>query len=152
MSQLNTPNTRKKRLPDKLILKEECYRIIGACINVYKDKGCGFLEPVYQESLEIEFEYQGILAVPQKPFPLVYRGRPLKHQYKPDFVCLDSIILEIKAVSALIDEHRAQVINYLKATRLPLGLLVNFGHYPLLEWERILNLPGDPDAQVSSPF
>jgi GxxExxY protein len=144
MSQLNTQETRNKRLPDKLIFKDECYRIIGACINVYKDKGGGFLEPVYQECLGIEFEYQGILAVPQKPFPLFHRGRTLKHQYKPDFVCLDSIILEIKAVSALIDEHRAQVINCLKATKLPLGLLVNFGHYPLLEWERILNLPDAP--------
>jgi GxxExxY protein len=120
-----------------LIYKDECYKIVGACFEVYRDKGCGFLEAVCQECLEIEFQMQGILFVPKKPLGLTYKGRSLKQRYEPDFICFDKIILEIKAVSALVDEHRAQVINYLNATGFKLGLLINFGHYPKLEWERI---------------
>lgn len=122
-----------------LIYKDESYRIIGACFEVYKEKGCGFLEAVYQECLEIEFEMRELLFVPKQPLALAYKGRPLTQTYEPDFICLDKIILEIKAASALADEHRAQVQNYLNATGFKLGLLVNFGHYPKLEWERIAN-------------
>jgi len=122
-----------------LVYKEESYRIMGACFEVYKEKGCGFLEPVYQECMEIELAIQGIAFVPKRSLALSYKSRPLKSTYEPDFICFDKIILELKAVSALADEHRAQVLNYLNATGLRLGLLVNFGHYPLLEWERIAN-------------
>ena len=121
-----------------LLLKDECYRVMGACFEVYKDKGCGFVEPVYQECLEIELEIQTILFRAQQQLPLHYKGRPLKQIYIPDFICFDQIILEIKAVSKLCDEHRAQVHNYLKATGYRLGLLVNFGHHPQVEWERIV--------------
>ncbi|MDO9542308.1 MAG: GxxExxY protein [Kiritimatiellia bacterium] len=124
---------------ENLIYKEETFKVIGACFEVYKDKGCGFLEPVYQECLEIELELQGILFISQKSLALKYKGRQLKQTYEPDFICYDKIIMEIKAVSQLADEHRAQVINYLHATYFKLGLLVNFGHYPKLEWERIVN-------------
>lgn len=120
-----------------LIYKEESFSIIGACFEVYKDKGCGFLESVYQECLEIEFIHQNIPFTPQKVLDLYYRGRKLQSVYKPDFICFDKIIVEIKAVQAINEEHKAQVINYLKATRYELGLLVNFGHYPKLEYERI---------------
>jgi len=82
---------------------------------------------------------QGLLFVPKKPLGLNYKGRTLQQDYQPDFICMDKIILEIKAISALVDEHRAQVLNYLSATGFKLGLLVNFGHYPKLEWERIAN-------------
>src|SRR5690242_18168012 len=99
-----------------LIYKDECYRIMGACFEVYKEKGCGFLEAVYQECLEIEFNMQGLLFVRKKPLALNYKGRALQQAYQPDFICMDKIVLEIKAVSALVDEHRAQVINYLNAT------------------------------------
>ena len=122
-----------------LIYKDETFKIIGACFEVYKNKGCGFLEPVYQECLEIELGLQGVLFVPQKSLTLEYKGHSLKQTYEPDFICYDKIIMEIKAVSQLADEHRAQVINYLQATGFKLGLLVNFGHYPKLEWERIAN-------------
>ncbi len=122
----------------KLIYPDESYAIIGACFNVYKHKGCGFLEPVYQQCTEIEFEYQTIPFSAQKRMKLTYRGRTLKRTFKPDFVCYDKIIIELKAVSHLIDEHRAQVINYLNATGMQLGLLINFGHYPKLEYERII--------------
>jgi GxxExxY protein len=121
-----------------LLYEQETYRILGACFEVYKEKGCGFLEAVYQECLEIEFGLQGIPFVPQVQLALSYKGRPLKQRYIPDFVLLDTIILEIKAVQQLADEHRAQLHNYLKATGYRLGLLVNFGHYPKVEHERII--------------
>ncbi|MDQ8182013.1 GxxExxY protein [Pelagicoccus sp. SDUM812005] len=120
-----------------LVLKDECYRVIGACFEVYKEKGCGFKEPVYQECLEVEFAISEIPADSQRPFALSYKGRPLSQKYIPDFICFDELLLEIKAVKALNDEHRAQVINYLRATNRPLGLLVNFAAYPKLQWERI---------------
>jgi len=121
-----------------IVYKEESYRIMGACFEVYKEKGCGFLEAVYQECLELEFGLQGIPFQPQVRLALVYKGRALKQQYVPDFVCFGKIILEIKAVSQLNDEHRAQVYNCLRATGYKLGLLVNFGHYPAVEYERIV--------------
>ncbi len=128
-----------KRLVDDLLFQKESYAIVGACFEVYKEKGCGFLEPVYQECLEIGFDAQGIPVIAQKLLALTYRGRTLKQTYKADFICYDKIIVELKAVSDLIDEHRAQVINYLNATSLQLGLLINFGHYPKLQYERIAN-------------
>ena len=121
----------------EIIYKKESYAIIGACFEVYNEKGCSFLEPVYQECLAIEFEYQRISAVAKPSLVLGYRGRILKQTYEPDYVCLEKIIVELKAVSALANEHRAQLLNYLHATGFKLGLLVNFGHYPGLEYERI---------------
>jgi GxxExxY protein len=121
-----------------IIYKEESYRIVGACFEVYREKGCGFLEAVYQECLEAEFGLQGIPFEPQVKLALAYKGRPLKQRYAADFVCFGKIILEIKAVSQLNDEHRAQVHNYLRATGYRLGLLVNFGHYPGVEHERVV--------------
>jgi GxxExxY protein len=125
-------------MESNIIYKEESYRIMGACFEVYKEKGCGFVEPVYQECLEMELGLQGILFQPQVGLALAYKGRPLKQKYVPDFICFEKIILEIKAVSQLNDEHRAQVHNYLRATGHKLGLLVNFGHYPGVEHERIV--------------
>ena len=108
------------------------------CCRGNKIKGSGFLEPVYQECLEIEFGLRGIPFTPQAELVLTYKDRTLKHRYQPDFVCFGQIILEIKAVSQLCDEHRAQVHNYLRSTGFRLGLLVNFCHHPLLEYERIV--------------
>ena len=121
-----------------LIYPDESYAIMGACFNVYKDKGCGFLEPVYHECLEIEFAYQRIPFISQHELKLIYRDQELKQRFKPDFVCFEKIIVELKAVSKLIDDHRAQVLNYLNAVGMNLGLLVNFGHYPKLEYERYI--------------
>ena len=121
----------------EIIYKDESYAIIGACFEVYNAKGCGFLEPVYQECLAIEFEHQRIPAIPKPLLTLSYRDRTLQQTYQADFVCFEKIILELKAVSKLADEHRAQLLNYLHATGFLLGLLVNFGHYPKLEYERI---------------
>jgi GxxExxY protein len=121
-----------------VLFKDESYAIIGACFEVYKEKRCGFLEAVYQECLEIELELKGISFEPQASLVLSYKNRTLKQRYQPDLVCYGQIIVEIKAVSQLTDEHRAQVHSYLKATGYRLGLLVNFGHHPLLEYERIV--------------
>lgn len=123
----------------EIIYKAEGYRINGACFEVYKEKGCGFLEDVYQECLEIEFEMQGIEFVAQYPLKLEYKKRPLRKKYIPDFICFGKIIVEIKAVKEITDEHRAQLQNYLKATGYKLGLLINFGHYPKVQIERIAN-------------
>lgn len=120
-----------------IIYREESYRIMGACFEVYKDKGCGFLEAVFQECLELEFGDRAITFAAHPNLSLSYKGRMLRQTYTPDFICDGKIILEIKAVSALTDEHRAQVHNYLKATGHRLGLLVNFGHFPKLEYERV---------------
>ena len=97
------------------------------------------MEPVYQECLDIEFKLQTIPFAAQKSIALQYKGYKLQHTYEPDFVCFGDIIVEIKAVSKLADEHRAQILNYMNATSSEVGLLVNFGHDPLLEYERFIN-------------
>jgi GxxExxY protein len=123
----------------KILFKDESYKIVGACFEVYKEKGNGFLEAVYQECLAIEFAEQGIPFIEKPRLRLDYKGRELKQTYEPDFLCFDKIIVEIKAVKQLADEHRAQAINYLKSTGKQLGLLVNFCHFPKLEHERFVN-------------
>jgi len=120
----------------EIIYKEESYLIMGACFEVYRELGCGFLEAVYQECLEIEFTSQGIPFVPKAEIRLTYKDCGLNQKYFADFICMDKMIVEVKAVKELADAHRAQVHNYLKATGLRLALLVNFGHYPMLEHER----------------
>lgn len=141
-----TPN-----LVSDLIFKDECCAIVGACFEVYKDKGCGFLEPVYQECLAIEFAHYAIPVIAQPALSLEYRGQPLQQKYFPDFVCHGKIIVELKAVVSLADEHlHAQILNYLKASTFELGLLVNFGHYPKLQYERMANTrKGVPNGEVS---
>ena len=119
--------------------KEETYRILGACFDVYNELGCGFLEPVYQECLEIELDQQKIPFESQKTLKLSYKGSELNKIYQADFVCFGSVIIEIKAVSRLTGEHRAQILNYLHATNIDVGLLVNFGHFPKIEHERFLS-------------
>ena len=127
------------KMEAKILFKNESYKIIGACFEVYKEKGNGFLEAVYQECLALEFIDQGLSFIEKPRLRLDYKGRHLKQTYEPDFLCIDQIIVEIKAVKQLADEHRAQAINYLKATDKQLCLLVNFGHYPKLEHERFVN-------------
>ena len=122
----------------EIIYKEESFQIVGACFEVYNEKGCGFFEAVYQECLEIEFGMQQIPFIAQQQLQLTYKSHLLKSHYIPDAICFDKIIVELKAVKELTDEHRAQVHNYLKATGFKLGLLVNFGHHPKLQYERIV--------------
>jgi GxxExxY protein len=111
------------------------YRLIGACFEVQREKGCGFTEPVYQECLELELALQAIEFQAKPALRHYYKGRPLAKTFEPDFLCFEKVILEIKAVSALVDEHRSQVLNYLHANGLQVGLLINFGS-PRLEFER----------------
>ncbi len=122
----------------EIVYKDESYAIVGACFEVYKEMGCGFLEAVYQECMEIELDIQSIPFRPRSELLLKYKERQLKQKYIPDLICYDKIVVELKAVKELADEHRAQVHNYLKATGMKLGLLVNFGHYPKVEYERIV--------------
>jgi len=121
-----------------IIYKEESYKIMGACFEVYNEKGFGFHEAVYQECMELELGFQSIPFLPQKELSLEYKGHPLEQKYIPDLLCYDKIVVELKAVSALTDEHRGQVLNYLRATGMKLGLLINFGNPKKLEWERIV--------------
>jgi GxxExxY protein len=125
-----------------LIYPDESYAIIGACFEVYNDKGCGFHEPVYHDCLGIELGLRSIPFVHEPALALAYKGFPLKHTYSPDFTCWNKIVLELKACERLADEHVAQVLNYLSASDYQLGLLVNFGAYPKLEYKRIARTRG----------
>ena len=122
----------------EILYAKEAYKIQGAAFEVYKEIGCGFLEAVYQECLENEFLLQGIPFSPQFELKLKYKGKVLKQTYKPDFICYGKIIVEIKAVKEFTNEHQAQVLNYLKATGMELGLLINFGSYPKAEAKRLI--------------
>lgn len=133
MKPLNTLNTRKD-----LLLEQESYALRGAIFEVYREMGCGFLEAVYHECLAKELRLRNIPFVTQQEIKLSYKGETLAQTYRPDFVCFDSIIVELKAVKDVCDEHRAQLHNYLKASGLKLGFLVNFGHYPKATIERII--------------
>ena len=119
-----------------LVYQNESYAIRGAAIKVYNTLGCGFLEAVYQEALEIEFVKRGIPYEREKELKIVYDGVVLNKTYVADFVCYDKIIIELKAVKELDDSHRSQVFNYLKATGFKLGLLINFGKYDEIQIER----------------
>jgi len=121
-----------------IIYKEESYLIQGAIFEVYREMGNGYLEAVYQECLEIEFENRNIPYLSQPMLKLKYKNRELRKSYKPDFICFNKIIVELKGVKLIAKEHQAQVLNYLKATELKLGLIVNFGAYPKVETKRIV--------------
>lgn len=106
---------------------QRTYTIIGCAMEVHKELGCGFLEAVYQEALGKEFAYQGIPFKSQPVVQIFYKNKPLDKTYQPDFVCYEEIIVEIKALSSISGTEEAQLINYLKATGLKVGLLLNFG-------------------------
>lgn len=110
-----------------LIFKAESYKIIGACMEVYNELGSGFLESVYQEALSLELEEREIPFEAQSAIAIRYKDKILRKKFFADFLCYGEIIVEIKACGAIISEHEAQVLNYLKGTEKPLGLLVNFG-------------------------
>lgn len=110
-----------------LIYKKEAYQIIGACMEVHKELGSGFLEAVYHEALLLELKKQNIPFRSNAKLQISYKNNPLTKVYYADIICFDKIIIELKAMEGLIPEHEAQVINYLKATGLQLGLLINFG-------------------------
>jgi GxxExxY protein len=119
------------------IFKDECYRIIGACMEVHNELGSGFLEAVYKEALMLEMEDKDIPYEPEFRLDIYYKGEKLSKHYFADFICFGEIILEVKAIEELSDEHIAQVLNYLKATGYKLGLLINFGTSKL-QYRRII--------------
>ena len=131
-----------------LLFENETHRIIGACMHVHKQLGCGFLESVYQEALEKEFLKLNIPYTRHKRLHILFDGKPLDKSFVADFVCYDTIILEIKAATFLHQSNSDQVINYLKATGLEVGLLVNFGESSL-KWKRFINThPCNPHKSV----
>jgi GxxExxY protein len=114
-------------LDEPLLFADETFRIRAAVFEVHKTIGAGFLEAVYQECLALEFANGAIPFAPFRRIPLRYKGTTLAQSYAPDFICFEKIVLELKAVRELAPEHRAQTMNYLKATGMRLGLLINFG-------------------------
>lgn len=120
-----------------ILFKEESYEIIGKCFDVHNQLGPGFLEIVYKDALELEFRKAGIPYEREKEYLVNYKGTILPHKFYADFVVYDSIILEVKAVSAIVDEFVARSINYLKISENKLALLVNFGELKL-KYQRIV--------------
>jgi len=122
----------------EFIFKDEGYRIIGACFEVYKELGNGYLESVYLECLAIEFKNGEIPFKQQPQLRINYKEQPISQYYVPDFICFDKIIVELKAISNICDENKSQLFNYLKITGFKVGYLINFGHYPYVEYERFV--------------
>jgi GxxExxY protein len=125
-------------MENPLLFRDECYAIQGAVFEVYREMGCGFLEAVYQECLEKEFQRREVPFIAQQELRLFYKGEELKQSYRPDLICYGKIIVELKALREITGEHRSQVLNYLKSTGLRLGLLVNFGSCQKATVERMV--------------
>ena len=121
-----------------LILKDEVYAVVGAAIEVHRELGPGFLESIYQEAMEIELKARKIPFVPQLPISVRYKDVTLKRQYFADLVCFEQIVVEIKALDRLSGTEQAQVLNYLKGTGFPVGILINFGNHGRLQWKRLV--------------
>jgi GxxExxY protein len=120
----------------ELILGEEVYQVIGAAMDVYYQLGRGFLEPVYQEAFQIELGRRGIPFKPQDEITIYYKRQALTKYYVPDLICFGQIVTELKVVDRLTGVEASQILNYLKATKMRVGLLINFGSRGTLEWKR----------------
>jgi len=116
----------------------QTYQIIGAAMTVHTELGCGFLERVYKAALRLEFQDRNIVFKKEVLLPIEYKKRVLPLDYKVDFMCWQGIIVEVKAAESIHDRHVSQLINYLKASRLKRGLLLNFGATSL-QHKRIVN-------------
>jgi GxxExxY protein len=120
------------------IYKDEGYKLMGAAFEVYNEQGHGLAEEIYQESLEIELGLRGIVFQTKRELKCFYKGRQLKKQYVPDLFVFGCLVVELKAVNQLLSEHAAQLVNYLRITKQPVGYLINFGHKDTLEWKRFI--------------
>lgn len=120
------------------IYKEEGYKLMGAAFEVYNEQGFGLAEEIYQESLEIELETRMIPFCSKQELRCFYKGRELKKRYVPDLLVFGCLVVELKSVSQLAPEHEAQLLNYMRITRQPVGYLINFGHKDTLEWKRFI--------------
>jgi GxxExxY protein len=122
----------------ELLFKDEVYAIVGAAFEVYNILGPGFLEAVYQEALSIELAERQIPFAAHEELKITYKGRNLSRGYIPDFLCHNSVVVEIKATECLSSTDQAQLLNYLKAARLQAGVLINFGSAKNLQWKRMI--------------
>jgi GxxExxY protein len=120
------------------IYKDEGYKLMGAAFEVYNEQGCGMAEEIYQESLEIELELRGINFQTKQELKCFYKRQELKKRYVPDLFVFGCLVVELKAVRELLPEHEAQLINYMRITKQPVGYLINFGHSSTLEWKRFI--------------
>ncbi|OOQ61266.1 GxxExxY protein [Mucilaginibacter pedocola] len=120
-----------------ILFKSESYKIIGACFEVHKALGHGFKEVVYKDALEVEFSRIGIPFQREKSYDIYYKEQKLKHCFVADFVVFDSIVLEIKAADYIGEPYLKQTLNYLKASGLRLGIVINFGA-PSVEYQRVI--------------
>ena len=123
---------------DDPLFKQEGYDLMGAAFEVYKEKGCGFLEAVYQECMEREVTARKIPFQAKPWLKIFYKGEPLLQGYEADLLVCAGIVTELKAVKQLLPEHEAQLLNYLRATGKRVGYLINFGAHPQLEWKRMI--------------
>jgi len=136
--------------PAKNLLQQEGFSLMGAAFEVYNEQGYGLAEEIYQESLEIELELRRIPFKAKEELTTFYKGRLLKKRYIPDLVAYDQIIVELKAVSEVLPEHEAQLLNYMRITRMSVGYLINFGHKDTLEWKRFILTNQSSSAKISA--
>jgi GxxExxY protein len=134
------------------IYKDEGYKLMGAAFEVYNKQGCGLAEEIYQESFEIELESRGISFHSKQELKCFYKGRELKKHYVPDLFAFECLVVELKSVSQLLPEHEAQLMNYLRITKQPVGYLVNFGRKDTLEWKRFILSEYIPEQKISAPI
>lgn len=122
----------------ELILKDEVYSIVGAAMEVYNELGYGFLEAIYQEAMEIELSNRNIPFQSQKSLRVYYKRKVLNKTYIADLLCYNTVLVELKALEKLTGKEESQIINYLKATGIKVGVVINFGSKNKLEWKRFV--------------
>jgi len=125
-------------MPKPKPYKEEGFKLMGAAFEVYNDRGYGMAEEIYQESMEIELDLRLVPFRSKQELICCYKGRELRKRYIPDLMVFDCLVTDLKAVTCLLPEHEAQLFNYLRLTRQPVGYLINSGHKDTLEWKRLI--------------
>lgn len=120
------------------MFKDEGYKLMGAAFEVYNQLGYGMAEEIYQQSLQIELELRGISFQGKSKLDVFYKCRKLETHYEPDLIVFGAIVVELKAVTELISDHEAQLFNYMRISRQPVGYLINFGHKGELQWKRFI--------------
>jgi GxxExxY protein len=148
---MNANENAGEEMEDEMLLKDEVYRVMGAAFAAMKELGSGYLEAVYHESMGLEFKLQEIPFEPEKLINIKYKGIILKKFYIADFVCFGKLLVELKVQECLTGRDMAQVLNYLKATGIEVGVLINFGPHNKVEWKRIVRTQTIRDFQYNDP-